>query len=406
MSDGRETDERLKSWLNSNQPGRERMCIAILQVTDGYSHVEPRRPEGGPDGARDIQCRRDGRKCFGAVGFKNGANDSDKMIRETIVKFKDDLNGALKADPEIRDFVFLTNIDLTPGQLDELKEHANKLSVEADILHRERLRLALDRAEGYGIRFQYLSLPLSEPEQASFFNRFGKDLQTIIAGKLDAITNRLEELQFVNWAKGTCREIQVVIKLNERYSVESPASEHEPFRFALRLSRVRMYGEGDILLACYSEIHDYNGRADFEVKRFIYCDTDLLPNERRTTKRLDNGGRLLGAPFKDIRIGVAFGSQNGHAGGITLSSLSQYALDFYCDSSWAERVSTVEVWFDDYLVEEFTSRCRRDDKSKIFEWPGEMPFADRPAQFWHGWGFRPDTVCRRRLLSNPFADEI
>lgn len=84
----------------------------------------------------------------------------------------------------------------------------------------------------------------------------------------------------------------------------------------------------------------------------------------------------------------------------------QYVLDFYCDSAWAERVSTVEVWFDDYLVEEFTSRRRRDDKSKIFEWPGEMPLADRPAQFWHGWAFRPDTVCKRRLLRNPFEDEI
>jgi len=49
-----QTDERLKSYLDTNQLQREQMCRAILATDKRFSEVSPRHPRGGPDGGRDI----------------------------------------------------------------------------------------------------------------------------------------------------------------------------------------------------------------------------------------------------------------------------------------------------------------------------------------------------------------
>ena len=50
------TEERLRNGLDSNQLARERLCAHLLPLLGPYSHVESRRPKGGPDGARDLQA--------------------------------------------------------------------------------------------------------------------------------------------------------------------------------------------------------------------------------------------------------------------------------------------------------------------------------------------------------------
>jgi len=51
-----ETDERLKSYLDTNQMAREQMCLAVMANDRRFSNVQPRHPRGGPDGARDIRA--------------------------------------------------------------------------------------------------------------------------------------------------------------------------------------------------------------------------------------------------------------------------------------------------------------------------------------------------------------
>lgn len=274
MSAGRQTDERLKQYLNSRQSDRERMCLELLRLDGSYTKVEPRRPEGGPDGGRDIQCHYKDFKCFGAVGFKNNANDSDEQKREIKRKFKDDLSSALEAEPSLKAFVFLTNVDLTPSEQDDLKSHARIAGLDfVDILYRERLRILLDSVGGYATRFSYLDIPLTDAEQKDFFARFGDAIQNVVVGKLEAVEQRMEEIQYRNWLRGRCREISVKVRLKTRYRIEG--ADHHPYRFSLRLHRVLMYGEGEMLLGCYSAIHQSEHRADFEVKRFIYTDSGL-----------------------------------------------------------------------------------------------------------------------------------
>src|ERR1700689_38933 len=108
---GRLTDERLKSWLNADQAARERMCAGILALDRSYTDIVPRRPEGGPDGGRDIECRRLGQKCFGAVGFLNHACDSKEQKKKLLRKFRDDIQSARDGEPTLKAFVFMCNID-------------------------------------------------------------------------------------------------------------------------------------------------------------------------------------------------------------------------------------------------------------------------------------------------------
>lgn len=247
MTDSRLTDERLRSHLNNRQPDRERLCAAILATEPGYDNVELRRPDGGPDKGRDIKCNFNGVTCFGAVGFKNSANDSDQQVREILAKFKSDLEAALKAEPELKAFVFFTNVDLSPTEQEQLKAYAIDKSIRSvEIYPRERVRLLLDRAEGFAIRHSFLDLLLTDAEQKVFFSRFGKEIQTLISGRLDSIEERLEEIQFINWTRGRCRSIVVHVYLKTLY--DARGDKHEPYRFALRLQKPLVDGEGEILL--------------------------------------------------------------------------------------------------------------------------------------------------------------
>jgi hypothetical protein len=190
-----ETDERLKSFLDTNQLAREQMCLALLSMDKRFSDVRPRHPRGGPDGQRDIGATFRGLEpAFGAVGFLNQANDSDEHRKRSRRKFESDLQTAL-SEHKIKAFVFLTNVNLTLTDKSEMETFAQSKGITyCDILDRERLRILLDSADGFAIRFQYLNIPLSEAEQATFFAKWGDDIQSLMSqgfGRLEETLNRL-----------------------------------------------------------------------------------------------------------------------------------------------------------------------------------------------------------------------
>ncbi len=400
MSDPRTTDYQLKCHLNTRQPDRERMCLAILGIESGFTKIEPRRPEGGPDGGRDIQCNFDGFKCFGAVGFKNSANDSSEQRREIRSKFTEDLDSALDADPELKAFVFFTNLDLTPGELEDLKKLARLKGIDRiEIYWRERIRLLLDSPEGYAIRHTFLDISLSDAEQKVFFSKFGKELQTLISGRMESVEQRIEEIQFVNWMRGAVQEINVRVKLHEIYQIEG--ADHQPFRFALRLTQVRTHGEGEILFGCHSEIHQNQHRADFGVKNFMYSDCAALPMQRKKHIRLAQSVRVGEQPFEDVNLGCRFTNLPGTSlgSGLAIRELIRFCPMFYCDTFWMPRVNRVEVWFDEYLVHEFKLNQNSDGGgTKIPFWPEDTgEIKDRQVTEYWGWGWH-DTVCKRKRI--------
>ncbi|MBO2615338.1 hypothetical protein [Shewanella algae] len=217
-----QTDERLKSYLDTNQLHREQMCRAVLANDKRFSDVRPRHPRGGPDGGRDIQAvYRDEQTAFGAVGFVNQGNDSDEQKKTIKKKFSDDLESAISADSSLTAFIFFTNINLTIGEKDSLIERAkDKGILFCDIYDRERIRIVLDSPDGFSIRFQYLNITLSEEEQASFFSRWGDDIQSVISSGFQKVEGTLNRVLFLQESNDPIASLTVSFELDKKYSAD------------------------------------------------------------------------------------------------------------------------------------------------------------------------------------------
>jgi hypothetical protein len=218
MSMPYDTDERLKSYLDTNQLHREQMCLSLLAIDRRFTDVKPRQPRGGPDGGRDIEAVFRGEKVFGAVGFVNQADDSDQKRRVAEGKFESDLQSALEAEPGLKAFVFFTNVNLTVGEEDHLMAMARAKSVgHCEIFDRERMRISLDSPDGLSIRFQFLKIELSPAEQAAFFARWGDDIQNLIAQGFSQIRVALNRMQFLYESNSVLDHFAVVIELDREY---------------------------------------------------------------------------------------------------------------------------------------------------------------------------------------------
>jgi len=216
--DAKLTDERLKNELNANHPAREQLCLALLTLDSQFENPRPRRPSG-PDGARDIEVVFRGVETWGTVGFRDNADDSEDDKKWIKRKFKDDVLAALAEKPDLKSFVFLTNVQLTPGELNELGIYAGRQGIrQSEILGRERLRTLLDGAAGLGLRYRYLNIPLSEPEQAAFFERFGPQLERLMLNQFDPVDERLARIEFLHACAKPLTGIEIVVTLKRQYS--------------------------------------------------------------------------------------------------------------------------------------------------------------------------------------------
>lgn len=221
-----ETDEYLKSFLDTNQLAREQMCLAVLAIDRRFTDVKPRHPRGGRDGGRDIEALFQATlKVFGAVGFVNQANDSEDQKNRIKSKFDEDITAARKNDPEFQMFVFFTNINLTIGEKEQLVDTAAKRGLRrTEIYDRERIRIVLDSPDGLSIRYQYLQIPLSEAEQATFFARWGDDIQSVISDGFGRLGKALNRLTFLAETQLPLEGLTVLLDLDREYT--APEIQH------------------------------------------------------------------------------------------------------------------------------------------------------------------------------------
>lgn len=198
------------------------MCRAILSIDKRFSDVRHRHPRGGRDGGRDIEAiYRESQIAYGAVGFVNQANDSKEQKKTIRKKFNDDLTGAFAACPKPEVFIFFTNVNLTVKEKEILVKNAKKKGLLfCEILDRERLRISLDSPDGFSIRFQYLNISLSEEEQASFFARWGDDIQSVISTGFQRIENTLNRVLFLQEATDTLAHLTISFELDRKYQAE------------------------------------------------------------------------------------------------------------------------------------------------------------------------------------------
>lgn len=219
---GYETDERLKCYLDTNQLHREQMCLAVLALDKRFAEVRPRHPRGGPDGGRDIEAKYRGELLtYGAVGFVNQAADTEEKRKVVRDKFLSDMASAISGVPSPSAFVFMTNVNLTASEKRELTDAArSKGLIECEVFDRERLRIILDSPDGLAARFQYLGIALSEAEQASFFAKWGDDINSVIATGFQKVQSTLDHLLFLQEARAPILFFRVLCELDRKYSAE------------------------------------------------------------------------------------------------------------------------------------------------------------------------------------------
>jgi fido (protein-threonine AMPylation protein) len=161
-----DTEAKIRDWrFGATQA--ERMCAALLYL-EGYEDIDPQHPLGGPDGLKDVLCRKGGKKWVAAAFFPTTL----PTFREIKEKFVHDLAGVAANNADA--MAFFVNQHLTIGMREELRSQSPNHDVE--IYHLERIRNLLDSPKGCGIRLEDLHIPMTEEEQWAFWSVINTDV--------------------------------------------------------------------------------------------------------------------------------------------------------------------------------------------------------------------------------------
>ena len=178
---GDETYDRLQNWTK-DQKSAERLAGQILKI-EGFESIDPSHPLGGPDGIKDLICKREGKKYIVGVYFPR----ERQRFNEIKKKFQEDYKGVKKNNGD--GFVFITNQKMTVSGKSTLKGSKKKI---VDIYHLERLTGIINSPVSYGIRLEYLDIELTKEEQLSYFAVKDKEISrfnTILKEILDYFKN-------------------------------------------------------------------------------------------------------------------------------------------------------------------------------------------------------------------------
>jgi hypothetical protein len=182
-----ETRERLLNWSDA-QKASERLAGHVL-ASEGFTSINPSHPLGGPDGLKDILCKKGQILWVAACYFPNGK----KTFRQIYEKFVHDAE-TLKTEKRIKGFIFVTNQNLSLSQREQLKSMVTSKNVE--VFHLERLTHILNRPENYGTRLEFLDIEMNKEEQISYFATTAKqslaEFQKIQSG-FDKVLKKMQE---------------------------------------------------------------------------------------------------------------------------------------------------------------------------------------------------------------------
>jgi fido (protein-threonine AMPylation protein) len=171
-----DTEIRLRDW-RLGQIAAERLSAGLLRIS-GYVDVDPQAPLGGPDGKKDIVAWRAGKKYIAACYFPA----TPVTFADITRKYRSDYAGVATNGGD--GFIFFVNQMLTVSQRAKLVAFGNDAVDE--IFHLERIRGELDGPRGYGLRLEYLQIPMSPEEQVSYFNTLEQDtVQRLIKNEVE-----------------------------------------------------------------------------------------------------------------------------------------------------------------------------------------------------------------------------
>lgn len=353
-----ETEERLKSYLDANQQGREQLCLAVLQTDRFYSDIRPRQPKGGPDGNRDIQAIYNGEQvAFVAVGFVNGANDSRSQITQIRNKFKSDFTDAKEEYKDLKVFVFFTNILFTTGEKEKLEEYAKDNGItHCDIYDRERIRIALDSPDGLAARFQYLGLRLSDAEQQAFFNRWGDDIQTMISNRFSDVDTKLNRILFLEESKTPLVYFSIGFELKRKYTAE----EFGNYRVFCSLMMIEpkleiagfTFGSSDASLESRRSAYLKKGKGIKDsINTWQWRETTNEENAYHL--ELERSGSGIGVvELGGLVITYETGRFIRFRPTISMIDLNDATFVIFCNKKFVEKIKTIRIYTNDYYLQE------------------------------------------------------
>ena len=300
--------------------------------------------------------------------------------KKTIkAKFESDLKSALNADKKPSVFIFFTNINLTIGEKDALIVRAKKSQIMfCEILDRERLRISLDSPDGFSIRFQYLNIALSEEEQASFFARWGEDIQSVISTGFQRIESTLNRVLFLQEYNDALSHLTLSFELDTKYSAEIIGHFRlfctmylkEPKQKILSI----LFGSSDKSERMSNDLKEDFTQQESGIKYGIsggqwehYIDIEKEENDDSEEERYNCVGSSssIGRNEVDfINISYSKGNFIRLFPGLKLRDLDEVMFLPFVNKSLAEKIKTIHLYSNGYKLQEINRSEFEIDESK------------------------------------------
>ena len=213
------TESRLREW-RYGQAQAERLAAAILHL-EGFTDIDPQAPLGGPDDRKDILCTKSDKKYIGAAYFPT----KEKIFSEVEGKFEHDLEGVRRHNRQ--GLVFITNQTISLKDRSQLENIAINIGIIPILYHQERIRVILDSPVGYGVRLEFLRIPMDESEQLAYFASESNKLEYALerqTREISMLSRRIKLLEIEQ--KHTASTIfQIATRFGEKVSLPSDFAE-------------------------------------------------------------------------------------------------------------------------------------------------------------------------------------
>ncbi|MEB4782133.1 hypothetical protein P5G60_10275 [Paenibacillus jamilae] len=281
------------------------------------------------------------------------------------------MSSAFSTDPKPSVFIFFTNINLTLGEKDALIDKAKKFGFFfCEILDRERLRIALDSPDGFSIRFQYLNISLSEEEQASFFARWGDDIQLMISTGFQRIENTLKRVLFLQEYNDALSYLTLSVELDRKYPAEIIGHFRlfcsmylkEPKQNILSIlfgssdksNRMRTDLEGDFSKEESGVKFGISGGQWEQYFNFEETKNDESEDEEKY-KCVGSSSSIGRDEVEHLSISYNKGSLIRPFPSLSLRDLDQAMFLVFVNKSLAEKINTIHVYSNGYKIREINS---------------------------------------------------
>ena len=200
------------------------------------------------------------------------------------------------------------------------------------------MRILLDSPEGLGLRFQYLNIPLSDAEQAAFYERFGTQLEDLLLEGFDDIDRKLYRIEFLHDCSKPLLSLQVNLELREVYT----HTDIGYFRFLADITNDRELPSPKLIIGCQSwppkkrrHIPAYSG-----MTYFVFSD---VPFEQLygASQTFNSVGEKQLRLVADLWKNIPFAK---------LGDIDNLNFNIYTTASLFDKIKTVTIIANDYVI--------------------------------------------------------